>query len=168
MKFFILVPKTTFLGLITIMISSCNQSIKTENINAKKNNTPEIVIQKVTTKITNDDTLIIENTSAVIVSADSLQMEKRKKELGKDFYAGADDYAFYLNETQKFLDSVKLKTIDCNGKKYLKFVYTDRSIELINLTNLDELWKVYFFSPSKKSVSVDMTMIDEEYKKYFN
>ena len=162
MTFFVSIPRIILLGLTVIIVSSCNQASNNEKDNVEKVDTSK----KVETKIANNDTLIIDKTCAVIVIADSLQIEKRKKELGQDFYIGADDYAFYLNETQKFLDSVKLKTIDCNGIKYLKFV-SDKRLELINLTNLDELWKVYFFSPNKKSVSIDMTMIDEEYKKYF-
>ena len=159
-------PKTISIGLLSILFYSCNQAI-VDNIEKEKVDTPKSSSQITKTVSVNNDTLIIDQTCAVIISADSLQIAKRKKELGQDFYVGADDYAFYLNETQKFLDSLKLKTIDCNGKKFLKFIYADKKVEFIDLTNLDELWKVYFFSPSKKSKSVDMTMIDEEYKNYF-
>jgi len=159
------ISKTIFLGLT--MLASCNQAYNNDDNRIDQTDTTKNVVKQVETKITNNDTLIIAQTCAVIVSADSFQIAKRKKELGQDFYVGADDYAFYLNETQRFLDSVKLKIVDCNGKKFLKFIYADKKQELINLTNLDELWKVYLFDPKNKSKSVDMTMIDEEYKNYF-
>ena len=166
MILFNFISKTLFWGLSAIILASCNQATN-ENNKIDKIGTSKKVVNQVETKIANSDTLIIDQTCAVIISADSLQIAKRKKELGQDFYVGADDYAFYLNETQEFLDSVKLKTVDCNGKKILKFIYADKKQELINLTNLDELWKVYLFDPTKKSKSIDMTMIDEEYKNYF-
>lgn len=160
---------TITLGLSLVLFTSCDQKNdkmierKEKNDTSKTKSASETADKPVSTS----DTLIVDETCAVIVSADSLQIEKRKKKLGQDFYVGADDYAFYLNETQIFLDSIKLKTIDCNGKKFLKFIYADKHQELIKLTNLDELWKVYFFDPTRKSKSVDMTMIDEEYKNYF-
>lgn len=160
---------TITFGLTFFLFSSCGQTnnIKPESEEKIDTSKPKSISQTQDKTISNNDTLIVDKTCAVIVSADSLQIEKRKKELGQDFYVGADDYAFYLNETQKFLDSIKLKTIDCNGKKFLKFIYADKKQELINLTNLDELWKVYLFDPKRESKSVDMTMIDEEYKNYF-
>ncbi|WP_276979926.1 hypothetical protein [Flavobacterium filum] len=158
--------QTLLIGLNTINFAACNQT-KNDNAKIDSADTAKKAASQVIVEATNSDTLFVDQTCAVIVSADSMQIEKRKKELGQDFYLGADDYAFYLNETQTFFDSVKLKTIDCNGKKFLKFVYADKKQELINLTNLDELWKVYLFDPKRKSKSVDMTMIDEEYKNYF-
>jgi len=167
MTFFNLTLKTLSVGLIALMFTSCSQATNSDNAQIDQIDTTKKVENKVETKVANNDALIVDQTCAVIVSADSLQIAKRKKELGQDFYIGADDYAFYLNETQKFLDSIKLKTINCDSKKFLKFIYADKKQELINLTHLDELWKVYLFDPKRKSKSVDMTMIDEEYKNYF-
>ncbi len=164
MTFLKSISKTLLIELTATIFASCNQASNNDN---NQIDTTKKIATQVETKTVNTDTLIVDQTCAVIVSADSLQIAKRKKELGEDFYVGADDYAFYLNETQKFLDSVKLKTIDCNGKKFLKFIYADKKQELINLTKLDELWKVYLFDPKKKSKSIDMTMIDEDYKNYF-
>jgi len=167
MTFFNSTSRTFSIGLIALIFTSCNQATNSENDNANPIDTTKKGVNKVETIVANNDTLIVDQTCAVIVSADSFQIAKRKKELGQDFYVGADDYSFYLNETQKFLDTVKLKTIDCDGKKFLKFIYSDKKQEIINLTNLDELWKVYLFDPKRKSKSVDMTMIEEEYKNYF-
>lgn len=151
------------IGLITIFIGACDQT-KNDKID-HIDTTNKVITSLVTTA--NSDTLFISQTCAVIVIADSIQIEKRKKELGQDFYIGADDYVFYLNETKTYFDSLKLKTINCTGKKFLKFLYADNKQELLNLTNLDELWQVYLFDPKRKSKKVDMTIIDEEYKNYF-
>ncbi|MDI3321308.1 hypothetical protein [Pinibacter soli] len=159
--------KTFCVGLIVIVVASCNEAANSGNDKIDHADSMKKVATQVEKIVAISDTLIIDQTCAVIVTADSSQIAKRKKELGQDFYVGEDDYAFYLNETQTFLDSVKLKIIDCNGKKVLKFIYGDKKQELINLTKLDELWKVYLFDPKRKSKSVDMTMIDEEYKDYF-
>ena len=158
---------TITLGLTILLFSSCSETNNNKTESNEKTDTSKAISPPQGKIILNNDTLTVDKTCAVIVSADSMQIEKRKKELGDDFYVGADDYAFHLSESQKFLDSVKLKMIDCNGKKFLKFIYADNRQELIPLTNLDELWKVYLFDPKRKSKSVDMTIIDEEYKNYF-
>ncbi len=160
---------TIAFGLTPFLFSSCGRTNDNKKESEGKIDTSKalVISQSQDKIISNNDTLTVDITCAVIVFADSLQIEKRKKELGQDFYVGADDYAFYLNETQEYFDNIKLKTIHCDGKKFLKFVYADNRQELIDLTNLDELWKVYLFDPRRKSKSVDMVMIDEEYKNYF-
>jgi hypothetical protein len=120
------------------------------------------------TNSANSDTLIVDRQAAVFIEPDSLQIERRKKLVGEEnFYIGADDYLFYLNIAGQFLDSVKLTTLNAKDKKYLKFVGSDNSQQLIRLDKLDELWSIYFFDPTKKAKQVDMTTIDEEYKSYF-
>ncbi len=115
----------------------------------------------------NSDTLIIDQTCAVFVSADSLQIEKKKKEFGDDFYVVADDYMYYLYETRIFLDSMKLKIVNCDSKKFLKFVYASQKPELIDLRNSDRLWEVYLFDPKRKSKAIDIIMIKEAYTDFF-
>ena len=118
--------------------------------------------------VANFDTLIIDRKAAVFYSPDSIQIEKRKKEIGEDdFYVGADDYLNYLQTSQDFLVSVKLPILDAKDKKYLKFIINDKSQTVIKLDTLPELWGIYFFNPGKKEKLVDMTMIYEEYNNYF-
>lgn len=115
----------------------------------------------------NNDTLVIRQKCAVIVTADSIQIKRRQRELGDDFYIGLDDYLFYLNESLDFFNQVKLKTISCDGKKFLKFLQVNKTSELIDLTNLDELYKIYLFEPTKSSKQIDMTITKDEYNQYF-
>ena len=116
----------------------------------------------------NNDTLIVDRQAAVFIEPDTLQIEKRKKQVGEeDFYTGADDYLFYMNTAHEFLDSVKLTTLNTKDKKFIKFITSDKTQQVIRLDKLDELWSIYFFEPTKKAKQVDMTIIDEEYKSYF-
>jgi hypothetical protein len=115
-----------------------------------------------------DDTLVLNSAAAVIIEPDSIQIEKSKRASGEaDFYAGADDYLYYLNLAQKFLDSVKMKTVVAKDKRFILFIGNEKSFELIKTDTLSELWTIYFFDPEMKAKKIDMTAIEEEYKRYF-
>jgi len=117
-----------------ILISSvfflfgCNQSDSKQEVFKKTN-----ISTKPDNKPSNTDTLLVDDSCAVFIIADSVQINKRKQESGERFYEGAGDYMFYLNESQRFLDSVKLKTVRCEGKKYLQFTNHKNYTETINL-----------------------------------
>jgi hypothetical protein len=114
------------------------------------------------------DTLTIEEKSAVFFQPDSLQIERRKKKAGEtDFYAGADDYIFYMNSALQFLDSVKLKTVEARDKKFLRFVGRDASQQLIRIDTLPELWGMFFFEPSKTARLANVLDIDQSYSSYY-
>ena len=116
----------------------------------------------------NGDTLIIDRKAAVFFQPDSLQKEKRMKEVGeKDFRAGADDYIYYINISAEFLEKQGLPVMNAKTKKYLEFVTTDKKAELVKLDTLRELWGMYFFDPTKRPYYADITEIEEEYKSYF-
>lgn len=115
------------------------------------------------------DTLIVNEVAAIITEPDSLKIERRKKALGEeDFYIGADDYLYYLNQSHNFLDSAKVNTIVAKDKKFILFVGSDKSHHLIQTDTLSELWNIYFFDPKKKMKKIDMTAIEDEYKRYFS
>ena len=119
-------------------------------------------------RVDHSDTLNINRKAAVFYSPDSIQIAKRKKEIGEDnFYVGADDYLYYLHTSYDFLDSVKLPIFDAKDKKYLRFILDNKSQTIIRLDTLPELWGIYFFSPGKKEKLVDMLDISEEYNNYF-
>ena len=118
--------------------------------------------------IANFDTLTLDKKAAVFYSPDKTQIAKRKKEIGEEnFYVSADDYLYSMYTSHEFLDSIKLTILDAKDKKYLKFIFSDKSQTTIKLDTLAELWGVYFFDPNKRQKQVDMTIIDEEYKSYF-
>lgn len=114
------------------------------------------------------DTLTIDGRSAVFFQPDSLQMEERMKKVGeKDFRAGADDYIYYINISAEFLEKQGLPVMNAKGKKYLKFVTSDKKVELVKLDTLSELWGMYLFDPEKKPHYADIVEIEEDYKNYF-
>jgi hypothetical protein len=114
------------------------------------------------------DTLTIDRKAAVFYQPDSLQMEKRMKQVGEaDFRAGADDYIYYVNTSAEYLEKEGLPVLDAKNKQYLKFVLADRQVQVIKLDTLEELWGMYLFDPKKKAYAADMTVIEEEYKSYY-
>lgn len=114
------------------------------------------------------DTLTIDRKAAVFYQPDSLQMDKRMKEVGEaDFRAGADDYIYYINTSAEYLEKQGLPVLDAKNKKYLRFVLGDRKTQVIKLDTLEELWGMYLFDPKKKPCAADITMIEDEYKSYY-
>jgi hypothetical protein len=116
----------------------------------------------------NADTLTIDTKAAVFFQPDSLQIEKRMKEVGEsDFRAGADDYIYYINISAEYLEKQGLTVMDAKGKKYLKFVKTDKKEQVVRLDTLNDLWGMYLFDPEKKPHYADITEIEDDYKNYF-
>lgn len=114
------------------------------------------------------DTLIINRKAAVFYQPDSLQMEKRMKQVGEaDFRIGADDYIYYVNTSTEYLENQGLPVFNSKNKKYLKFVLADRKVRIIKLDTLEELWGMYLFDTKKKPYAADMTIIEDEYKSYY-
>jgi hypothetical protein len=95
-------------------------------------------------------------------------MEKRMRAVGEeDFRIGADDYIYYMNTSAAYLEKQGLKVLDARDKKYLHFVSSGKTAQLIKLDTLPELWGIYFFNLMKKPYLVDITMIEEEYANYY-
>lgn len=114
------------------------------------------------------DTLIIDRRSAVFYQATDAQIAKRKREIGEDtFYIGADDYLFSMHESYDFLETKKLPLIDAGDKRYVKFICSDKSVTMVFLDTLPDLWGFYLFDPRKKPLFADIAMMEEEYAKYY-
>lgn len=154
---------------ISCSLAACTANDKQQETNTFLTDTlqKEDSIQQANLKA-NTDTLMVTQNAAVFYEPDSLQMERRKKEVGEEaFYIGADDYLFYLNETYKYLEKKNLPVLLSQNKKYLKFVGNDSKATLIKLDTLPELWGVFFFDNTKAPQQIDLTMIEEEYKSYY-
>jgi hypothetical protein len=159
-----------FLTLLLLTLTSCSTNIEKKD----KSNTQQphadssSQVKDTPVTVANFDTLTIDKKAAVFYSPDTIQIAKRKKEIGEDdFYAGADDYLTYMQTSHDFLDSAKLPILEAKDKKYLKFIYNNKSQTVVKLDTLSELWGIYLFNPSKKEKLVDMTIMNEEYKRYF-
>lgn len=159
----------TLITILVLILASC--SIQSDRVKPEPQHSfvdSASKKEKIVAKVLTFDTLTIDKKAAVFYSPDSLQMAKRKKEIGEeDFYTGADDYLSYMHLSHDFLDSVKLTILDAKDKKILRFIFNDKSKTFIKLDTLKDLWGIYLFDPSKKQKLADMTIIDEEYKHYF-
>ena len=162
--------------LLFLILASCDDSSHQDTTSIKstrgdttfQTDTTHKSLIASATNSANNDTLIVDRQAAVFIEPDSLKIESRKKQIGEeDFYTGADDYLFYMNTAHEFLDSIKLTSLNAKEKKFIKFIRSDKTHQVIKLDKLPELWSIYFFDPTKKAKQVDMTIIDEEYKSYF-
>ena len=114
------------------------------------------------------DTLTIDAKSAVYFQPDSLQIVERMKKVGEEnFRAGMGDYIYSINISVEYLETQKLPVFDAFGKKYLKFVGSDKQSVIIKLDTLEDLWGIYLFDPKQKPYYADINMMEEEYAKYF-
>lgn len=143
--------------LLNLALISC-----TNNIQQKIDQVPTELIKF------NSDTLIIDKKSAVLYAPDSLQIEKQKAISEQDFYTVADDNLYYMHGAREFLDSIKVTILDARDKRFLKFISSDKTQQIIKLDTLKELWGIYLFDPAKKPKQADILSITEEYNNYFN
>ena len=169
--------KNNIILLTLFILFSCNKNENQNLENLKKNQT--VLKENVKTKIAQNslknhskkkenDTLIVENKIALIFEPTDKSIVRRKNEIGEeDFYIGADDYMWYLNESNKYLETQKIKIQFVKNDKVLKFIEEDKNETIIKLTNENELWGIYLFDPKQKPKRIDMTDTSEEYKKYF-
>ena len=164
--------KSISLALFTLI--SCNQMVnnKEENLNTKTTISEKKVENK---KIGNTetsknkiDTIVIKNQTAIIIEPTDKQIEKRKKEVGEeDFYIGADDYMWYLNESTETFRKNKLNVLSIKNGKIIKFEMENGNNAILELNGKDELWQIYLFDPKLKPKKIDMTDSENEYKTYF-
>ena len=164
--------KSVFLAFFTLI--SCNQivnhkednldngaTISEKKVENKKNDNAEISKNRI-------DTIVVKNQTAIIIEPTDKQIEKRKKEVGEeDFYIGADDYMWYLNESTETFRKNKLNVLNIKNGKTIKFEMENGNNAILELNGEDELWQIYLFAPKLKPKKIDMTDSENEYKTYF-
>src|ERR1700761_5052814 len=127
---------------LTGCVSRSNQSVKKikDSIMVKKStNTTKALGISVANGTKIKDTIFITGKSAVSFWLDSVEMERRHKKEGDDFYVGADDYAFYSAKADSFLKQKKLTIVDADCSKYLKFFQSNSGFTLIKTDTLQML-----------------------------
>jgi hypothetical protein len=139
---------------------ACNSS------NSKNAESAKIIVttqDSISTIRNHDDTVFVNDRCAVLYEPDSLQIEKAKKETGEDtFYIGTDDYLYYMNKVEEFLDSQKVKILQVKTEKYLLF-RSPTELRLVKKDTLQDLWGVFLFNPSKGIRKADIMSIETEY-----
>ena len=159
--------KSILFALFTII--SCNQKENHSEENLKGAKTIENRKVENTESSKNViDTISVKSQIAIIIEPTEMQIEKRKKEVGEeDFYIGADDYMFYINESTKTFNKNKLKVLNIKNDKIINFEFENGNNAILELNEQGELWKVYLFDPKLKPKKIDMTDSENEYKNYF-
>jgi hypothetical protein len=164
--------KLISLALLTLI--SCHQKVNNseENLNSVTTIPGKKVenkkIENTETNKNKIDTIIIKNQIAIIIEPTDKQIEKRKKAVGEeDFYIGADDYMFYLNESTETFRKNKLQVLNIKNGKIIKFEMENGNNAILELNQEDELWQIYLFDPKLKPQKIDMTDSENEYKTYF-
>jgi hypothetical protein len=164
--------KLISLALLTLI--SCNQKVNNseENLNSVTTIPGKKVgnkkIENTETNKNKIDTIIIKNQIAIIIEPTDKQIEKRKKAVGEeDFYIGADDYMFYLNESTETFRKNKLQVLNIKNGKIIKFEMKNGNNAILELNQEEELWQIYLFDPKLKPKKIDMTDSENEYKTYF-
>jgi len=159
---------------VLLTITSCNQKEnhieenlkETKTISSKKNENRKA--ENTVTSKNLIDTIIVKSQIAIIIEPTEKQIEKRKKEVGEeDFYIGADDYMFYINESTKTFNKNKLKILNIKKDKIINFELENGSNSFLELNDEGELWQIYLFDPKLKPKKIDMTDSENEYKNYF-
>ena len=164
--------KLVFLAIFTLI--SCTQIVnqKEDNLNSVTTISEKKVANKKTdiAEISKNriDTIVIKNQTAIIIEPTDKQIEKRKKEVGEeDFYIGADDYMWYLNESTETFRKNKLNVLNIKNGKIIKFEMENGNNAILELSGEEELWQIYLFDPKLKPKKIDMTDSENEYKTYF-
>ena len=159
--------KSILFALFTII--SCNQKENHSEENLKGAKTIENRKVENTESSKNViDTISVKSQIAIIIEPTEMQIEKRKKEVGEeDFYIGADDYMFYINESTKTFNKNKLKVLNIKNDKIINFEFENGNNAILEFNEEGELWKVYLFDPKLKPKKIDMTDSENEYKNYF-
>ena len=164
--------KSILFALLTLI--SCNkkenhreENLKeTKTISGKKNENRKAENTETSKNVI--DTIIVKSQIAIIIEPTEKQIEKRKKEVGEeDFYIGADDYMWYLNESTETFRKNKLNVLNIKNDKIIKFEMENGNNAILELNKKNELWQIYLFDPKLKPKKIDMTDSENEYKTYF-
>jgi len=153
-KYFFLI---TLLLLITL-ISSCHHDRKKPYHKKHKKNLSR-------------DTLFVTTRSGVAIWLDTITLEKRRKQSGDtDFYIGADDDVYYSSIADSILKAQKLPLVDTRqyGEcKFIKFERNNGIATVIKIDTLSKIYTLYLFDPYKAPHEADITIMDDEYKKFY-
>ncbi|HJS01701.1 MAG TPA: hypothetical protein VJ780_12280 [Flavobacterium sp.] len=153
-----------------LIIVSCNENKK--KVVEKSNIVKSIVVSKFNSSNNlipkvNSDTLIIKSKCAIIYESTEKNIEKRKKEIGEEkFYLGADDFLFYLNEANEYLESKEIKIITTENDKILKFVSDNKKVTIINLDLEKDMVGVYLFNSKQAPKKINIMDISDEFESY--
>jgi hypothetical protein len=114
------------------------------------------------------ETLFVSKRSVIFYAPDSMQIVRRKREIGdRNFQIGLDDYAYYMNEAFELAEKSGISVVHTENQKFFKFIRNGQPGLIIRKDTLEELWGIFLFDPAKEPVKADMVEFEEELKRYF-
>lgn len=146
----------------------CIQPAKKE----EKKETEKAIVQTIKKPgSTFQDTLTLQSNVVVIFNPDSLQLLKIKEVNPPLVFQNLEhDNFFQMRNARKTIVAQwpKLKIVETNKARYLKFIKNDKSIIIIDLDNINDIGGIILFNGIKAPQQVDMMNIDTELNFYFN
>ncbi len=117
------------------------------------------------------DTLKIDSKAAVFYYPDSIQLEKIKAGLDTSvFDATIHEYFYQLRyvhiELSKYWPGIKI--IEAKNVRYLLFMKSDKSSEIIDLDTKYDPYGLFIFDPQKSPIPLELTNAPSEIGFYFS
>ncbi|RMZ59595.1 hypothetical protein D1632_08160 [Chryseobacterium nematophagum] len=129
----------------------------------KKVNNKIDSLQDTENGISKQDTLFLKNSSIVFISPSSSDLERLKKEKGKDFYVIADDSNYYYSNAIEFLKSQSVNFLNVDKNTIIAYK-TKSKIEII--PQYQNYWYAVLFNNDKYKI-VDLVDFESEYSNFF-
>jgi hypothetical protein len=116
------------------------------------------------------DTLKVSSCVAILYQPDSFQIQKIKATTDKWIYEGSMHEYYYQQRnaiTYFKINRPKIKIINCRNARFLLFVKSDKSNELIDLDKLNDAYGLIVFDPERSPLLLDMTNLNSQVPDYF-
>jgi hypothetical protein len=145
---------------------SCNEKANSN----KQVKQQEIQSSKKKPGATSSDSLIVTLPSVVFFEPDSIQLEKIRKISDDDaFKTSVHEYFYMSRNVKSYLGQHRpgLKILEAKNFRYIVFVRSGGSTEIIDLDGIADAWGMYVFDPDKDPQLSDMMNVDTEIPRYF-
>lgn len=117
------------------------------------------------------DTIFISGNSAVFYTPDSLQLISIKTINKKEIYESLmHDCYFQMRNARLVIqrNRPKVKIIEVSKARWLAFVMTDKTMQLIDLNMINDICGIYLFDGKQKPERIDMMNVDTDLGFYFH
>jgi hypothetical protein len=132
--------------------------------------TQTAIAPKLKPSATFNDTIEITGLSAVFFAPDSIQLEHFKSQNTAALFESTQHDCFYQMRNAGYVMQNNVpfvNKVEAKNHRYLKFIYNNHQVEIIDLNQINDLCGIYLFDGKQKPVLVDMTNIDTALHDYF-
>jgi len=156
--------KLLIAGLLSISLA-CQQA--TENKQEKKvlHKESAATRRKVSVKTETRAESVSTFPCAILYEADPTKIKAFKAKMNEeDFYTVADDSMWYLAQAREFLEKQNVEIVDTKESKILLTGKNHKPVQID--VPIDQCAALYFYDGINPPVEADLTMVDEDYKKF--